>query len=107
MRVRLMPYSITVAVLAAALATGGLTLMTRLRAQTQIDLDAGDAMRNAVAQQVGQRVRLRLVSGQELDGQVVRVGLNAVALTQLAGMELFDATVRLDQVAAVIIRRAK
>jgi hypothetical protein len=30
-----------------------------------------------------------------------------VALTQLPGMELFDGTVRLDQVAAVIVRRPK
>ena len=31
----------------------------------------------------------------------------AVGLTELSGMELFDATVRLDQVAAVIVRRGK
>jgi hypothetical protein len=30
-----------------------------------------------------------------------------VALTELASMEFFDATVRLDQVAAVVVRRAK
>ena len=107
MRVPSTAHPITAAVLTAALVLGGLVLMPRLRAQAAIDLNAGDIVRSAVGQQVGQRVRLKLVSGQDLEGQVVRVGTNAVALTQLAGMELFDATVRVDQIAAVIIRRAK
>ena len=78
-----------------------------MRAQgSQIDLNA-DAIRLTLDQQVGKRVRLKLVSGQDLEGQVARVGSQAVSLTELAGMEFFDATVRLDQVAAVIIRRAK
>jgi hypothetical protein len=49
---------------------------------------------------------LKLVSGQDLDGQVLKVGNHAVSLTELSGAEFFDATVRLDQVAAVIVRRA-
>lgn len=106
MRVRLTPYSLA-AVGLAVLLLGGLAWMPRLAAQTAPDLNAGDALRAAVAQQVGQRVRLKLVSGQDLEGQVARVGTNAIALTQLTGMELFDATVRVDQVAAVIVRRAK
>ncbi len=50
---------------------------------------------------------MKVVSGQDLDGKVVKVGSQVVVLSELSGMELFDATVRLDQVAAVIVRRGK
>jgi hypothetical protein len=107
MRARLIPHSVTAAVLSALLLLGGLVFIPRLLAQAAVDLNAADAMRILISQQVGQRVRLKLVSGQDLEGQVARVGTSAVALTQLTGMELFDGTVRLDQVAAVIVRRPK
>ena len=107
MRVPSSAHPITAVVVTAALLFGGLVLMPRLGAQAEIDLNTVDAMHRAVAQHVGQRVRLKLVSGQDVEGQVVRVGSNAVALTQLTGMEFFDATVRVDQIAAVIVRRAK
>ena len=107
MRVPVNTRSITATVLTAALIFGGLVVMPRALAQSPVDLNASDAIRSAVAQQLKQRVRLKLISGQDLEGQVVSVGSNAVALTQLSGMEFFDATVRLDQVAAVIVRRAK
>src|SRR5262245_37611579 len=107
MLARLIPRSMTAATLAAVLLLGGVVLVSRLTAQAAPDLNAADSMKTVLTQQVGQRVRLKLVSGQDLEGQVARVGNNAVAMTQLTGMELFDGTVRLDQVAAVIVRRAK
>ena len=55
----------------------------------------------------GKRVKVKLLSGQDLDGKVAKVGTQALVLTELSGMEFFDATVRLDQVAAVIVRRGK
>ena len=42
-------------------------------------------------------MKLKLVSGQELEGKVSKVGLHAVVMTELSGMEFFDATVRVDQ----------
>jgi hypothetical protein len=75
-------------------------------AQTaQIDLNA-NSIQAAIAQQAGKRVKLKLVSGQDIEGVVAKVGTQAVSLTELTGMEFFDATVRVDQVAAVIVRRA-
>lgn len=55
----------------------------------------------------GKRVKVKLLSGQDLDGKVTKVGTQAVTLSELSGMEFFDATVRLDQVAAVIVRHTK
>jgi len=83
-------------------------VVPRALAQTgQVDLNAGEAIRQTLQQQVGKRVKLELASGQNLEGQLAGVGSQAVALTELTGMEFFDATVRLDQVAAVIVRRGK
>lgn len=53
---------------------------------------------------LGKRVKLKLRSGQEVEGTVVKVGAQAVHVAQLAGMEFFDAGVRLDDVSAVVVR---
>ena len=49
-------------------------------------------------------MRLRLLSGQDLEGTVVAVGSAAVHVSRLPGMDVFDAVVRLDPVATVLIR---
>lgn len=69
-----------------------------------IDLNSPDSIRHTLEQQTGKRVKLKLVSGQELEGKVSRVGSQAVVVTELSGMEFFDATVRVDQIASVIVR---
>ena len=68
-----------------------------------LELNA-DAVKVNLERQVGKRVRLRLVSGQDLEGTVVAVGTAAVHLARLVGMDFFDGVVRLDQIAAVIVR---
>ena len=52
-------------------------------------------------------MKVKLVSGQDLDGKVAKVGSQVVVFSELSGMEFSDATVRLDQVAAVLVRRGK
>jgi hypothetical protein len=63
-----------------------------------------DAIKVSLERQVGKRVRLRLVSGGDVEGTVVSVGTAAVHVSRLAGMDFFDGVVRLDQIAAVIVR---
>jgi hypothetical protein len=95
------------AVIALCFAIGSAGLVTRTMAQnSQIDLNSPDSMRQTIEQHAGKRVKLKLLSGQDVEGVVAKVGSQAVSLTELTGMEFFDATVRIDQVAAVIIRRA-
>ncbi|HJT21632.1 MAG TPA: hypothetical protein VJ746_14235 [Nitrospira sp.] len=69
-----------------------------------LDLNASDIVRHALEQQLGKRVKIKLFSGQDLDGKVQKVGAQAVSLAELGGMDFFDATVRLDQVAAVFVK---
>jgi hypothetical protein len=75
-----------------------------LRAQdAALEVNA-DAVKVTLERQAGKRVRLKLVSGQDMEGTVVSVGTAAVHVSRLVGMEFFDAVVRLDQIAAVIVR---
>ena len=70
----------------------------------QLEVNA-DAIKVNLERQVGKRVRLRLISGQDVEGTVVAVGTAGVHVGRLAGgMDFFDAVVRLDQIAAVIVR---
>ena len=95
---------VIVASIITVVALGGVVL-SRVGAQdTQTNLSAPDAMRLALNEQVGKRVRVKLASGQDLEGQVARVGTHAAALTQLTGQEFYNATVAIDQIAAVIVR---
>ena len=65
----------------------------------------GDAIKVNLEGQVGKRVRLRLVSGQEVEGTVVAVGAAGVHVGKLGGgLDFYDAVVRLDQIAAVVVR---
>jgi hypothetical protein len=101
---RRVPAAIVVAI---CFAIGSAGLVTRTMAQnTQIDLNSTDSIRQTIEQQAGKRVKLKLLSGQDVEGIVSKIGSQAVSLTELTGMEFFDATVRLDQIAAVIVRRA-
>lgn len=68
------------------------------------DLNSPDAIKHALDLQTGKRVKIKLESGQDLEGKVARVGSHGVQLTELSGMEFFDAIVKLEEVAAVIVR---
>jgi hypothetical protein len=49
-------------------------------------------------------MKLKFCSGQEIEGTVAKVGAHAVNVAQLAGMGFYDATVRLDDVSAVVVK---
>ena len=72
--------------------------------ESTVDLNSPDAIKSALELQVGKRVKVKLESGHDLEGKVAKVGSQAVQLVELTGMEFFDATVKLDEIAAVIVR---
>ncbi len=72
--------------------------------EPQLDLNSPDVIKQILDQHVGKRVKVKLESGQELEGKVAKVGSHAVHLTELSGMEFYDATVKLEEVGAVIVR---
>lgn len=62
------------------------------------------SIKAALEAQLGKRAKLRLVSGEELEGKVKSVGAEVLWISELTGMEFYGATVRLDQIAAVVTR---
>ncbi len=50
--------------------------------EAQLNLSSAEVMRLALNEQVGKRVRLKLASGQDIEGQVARVGTHGVVLSR-------------------------
>ncbi|GAB1722822.1 MAG: hypothetical protein GDA65_10170 [Nitrospira sp. CR1.1] len=96
-----------IVVLVCVLAGEAVMVPAVLAEEPAIEVNSQEAVRQTLESQAGKRVKVKLLSGQDLDGKVAKVGAQALVLTELSGMEFFDATVRLDQVAAVIVRRGK
>jgi hypothetical protein len=98
---------IGVAALGLVLALSGLSgiSVADLAAQeTPAAIDQPASIQAAIEQHLGKRVKLKLNSGQDLEGKVLEVNAEAVNIAELTGMEFFSATVALNQVAAVIVR---
>lgn len=72
--------------------------------KTPLQIRSTDTIRSVLEQHTGKVVKLRLKSGQELGGTVARFGTGVVQLSQVSGMEFFDAVVNLDDISAVLIR---
>jgi hypothetical protein len=79
-------------------------LATPLFAQTGLAPQSGETVAAILKRLVGQRVELRLDSGQSLAGKVESVGENVIHLSALTGMELYEAVVVLDDVSAIVSR---
>lgn len=62
------------------------------------------SIRMALEQQLGKRAKLVLASGEDVEGKVAEVSDKVVIIQELTGMEFYGATVRLDEVAVVIVR---
>ena len=93
-----------VVVLSLLLAVAVLVAAGPLAAQdAALEVNA-DAVKVTLERQMGKRVRLRLVSGQDIEGTVKTVGTAGVHVERLIGQDFFDAVVRLDQIAAIIVR---
>jgi hypothetical protein len=82
-----------------------LTLATGV-AQTPLGFQSGDVVRTVLTRQVGQKVELRLKSGEKIGGKLESVGDRLIHLTSVTGMEFFEAAVVLDDVSAILVRAA-
>lgn len=85
--------------------TGPIVIPSSASADEQtLDLNGPDIIRQILEQQLGKRVKVKLKSGQDMEGKVTKVGTHALQLTELTSLELFEATIKLDDVTAVIVR---
>lgn len=82
-----------------------LSLNARAFADTALVPQKESTQAKILQTQAGKTVELLLKSGGKIAGKVAFVGENVVHLTALTGMEMFEATVSLDSISAVLVRR--
>jgi hypothetical protein len=63
-----------------------------------------ESVKDLLARHKGKHIIIRLNSGQDLEGELEEIGDHVLHMTELAGMEFYDAVVRLETVAALIVR---
>jgi hypothetical protein len=85
-----------------------LALMTTLAASAvandKIGFMPSDTTATVLKRNEGQKVELRLKSGEKISGKVAAVGEKAVHISELTGQEFYDAVISLDDVSVVIVR---
>jgi len=63
-----------------------------------------DTVSDVLKRNMGKRVEIVLVSGDRLTGKIEKVTPGVVHISSLKGMDFYDAVLRVESVAAVIIR---
>ena len=76
-------------------------------AENPVGFQPADTAASVLKRQAGQRVELRLKSGEKISGKVEAVGDKTVHLSAVTGQELFDAVVVLDDISVVLVRTGK
>ena len=63
-----------------------------------------NALQETLEALTGKSVALKLKNGEEVSGKLAEVGPAAVHVSELKGMEFFDAVVSVSEIAAVVYR---
>lgn len=61
-------------------------------------------IKDVLTENVGKRIIVRLESGENLEGTVIKVGELVVHIAKLSGKDFYDAVVRIDNISAVIFK---
>ena len=75
-------------------------------AESAIGFQSSDSVTSVLKRQVGQRVELRLKSGEKIGGKIEGLGEKLVHLSAVTGMEYYEAVVAVEDVSAVLVRAA-
>ncbi|WP_009965236.1 hypothetical protein [Verrucomicrobium spinosum] len=86
-----------------------IALMTTLAtavvsADDKVGFKKDDVAGTVLERQIGQKVEIRLKSGDKISGKVESVGGAALHLSTITGQEYYDAVVILDDISAIVIR---
>ena len=81
--------------------------MTSAIAQNPLGFQSSDSIVSVLKRQVGQRVELRLKSGEKIGGKVEGLGEKLVHLSGIAGMEYYEAAIAVEDVSVILVRAAK
>ncbi len=72
--------------------------------EREVRINIHESMKDILTRYKGKQVRIQLETGNELEGNLTEVGDEVVHLTELAGMEYYDAVARIASISAVILR---
>ena len=78
-----------------------LICMNLFAEEKKYDLNSAAGIKDILKENMGKRVYVRMNSGEELNGTVAKVGDQLVHISSLAGMDFYDAAVRIDRISAV------
>jgi len=66
-----------------------------------------DNLRTILEQEIDLPVKLYLKSGAQIGGIVTRLGAGIVQISEVSGMEVYDAVVSLDDISAILFKARK
>ncbi len=70
----------------------------------EVKMNIHESMKEILTRYKGKQVRIHLKTAGELEGNLNEVGDEVLQLTELSGMEYYDAIVRIASISAVILR---
>ncbi|MFZ2197540.1 MAG: hypothetical protein WAV13_07405 [Thermodesulfovibrionales bacterium] len=73
-------------------------------AEEKYEIQSSDTVKIVLQKHAGKEVILRLNSGGEIQGVLTKVGDNVVHISKISTMSYYDAVVRIDGIAAVLIK---
>lgn len=79
-------------------------IVTTFAEEQKYEIQNSDTVRIVLEKHAGKEVIVRLTSGGELQGVVTKVGDNIVHISKISTMSYYDAVIRLDSIAAVLIK---
>jgi hypothetical protein len=80
------------------------TLVTSAFAADKIGFTKDDTLLDILNRQAGQKVELRLKSGEKISGTVKTIGTSCVHIGAITGQEFYDAVVAKEDISALVIR---
>ncbi len=63
-----------------------------------------ESMKDILKRFKGKNVRIQVKAGNEFQGTLAEVGDDVLQLTELAGMDYYDAMIRIESVSAVVVK---
>ncbi len=82
-----------------------LVLTKAFAEEKKYELNTSSDIRDVLRENIGKKiVYIKLGSGAELSGWVVKVGDHLVHIAKIPGVDFYDAVVRIDRISAVIFK---
>jgi hypothetical protein len=72
--------------------------------EQKYEIQSSDTVKIVLEKHAGKEVILRLNSGGEIQGVLTKVGDNVVHISKISTMSYYDAVVRIDSIAAVLMK---